>query len=59
MKGGERMKPAEKIRINVDCTQIDQTLEKAYRLKDILEEANSLADELASKNILINIDVQD
>lgn len=41
--------------IDVDTSQVVEATKKA---KKLLKKANSLADELASKEILLNIDVQ-
>lgn len=39
-------------KIKVDTCEVDATIKKAKRLRKLLKEANSLADELASKNLL-------
>lgn len=44
---------------HIDTTEIDSVIAKAERLKSLLEEANSLADELASKEIKLSVDVLD
>lgn len=44
---------------HVITSEIDAVAEKAERLKDLLEEASSLADELASKKIKLLADAQD
>ena len=41
--------------IDVDTSQV---VEATKKTKKLLKKANSLADELASKEILLNIDVQ-
>lgn len=52
------MKSCEiKIKANIDTSEVDETIEKVQRLNILLEEANSLVDELASKKLLkINIE---
>ncbi len=37
--------------ITVDCTEVKSAMKKVKRLRKLLKEANSLADELASKKI--------
>ena len=44
--------------IDVDTSQVVEATTKAKKLLKLLKKANSLADELASKEILLNIDVQ-
>lgn len=44
--------------IDVDTSQVVEATKKAKKLLKLLKKANSLADELASKAILLNIDVQ-
>ena len=44
--------------IDVDTSQVVEATKKAEKLLKLLKKANSLADELASKEILLNIDVQ-
>lgn len=53
------MKSCEiKIKPNIDTSEVDETIEKIQRLNVLLEEANSLVDELASKKLLkINIEL--
>lgn len=53
-------KPSEVTKkIKVDATEIDRTIKKAKRLRKLLKEANSLASELASKDLLkINVEVR-
>ncbi|WP_170145206.1 hypothetical protein [Ammoniphilus oxalaticus] len=50
------MKKVNSISLNVDTTELVEVLKKVERFKELLKEANSLADELASKEIKINID---
>lgn len=44
--------------IDVDTSQVVEATKKTKKLLKLLKKANSLADELASKAILLNIDVQ-
>ena len=44
--------------IDVDTSQVVEATKKTKKLLKLLRKANSLADELASKEILLNIDVQ-
>ena len=44
--------------IDVDTSQVVEATKKAKKLLKLLKKATSLADELASKEILLNIDVQ-
>lgn len=46
-----------RIKPKIDMTEIDEAIEKAKRLSGLLKEANSLADELASQTIKLNIEV--
>lgn len=48
----------ENLVIDVDMTQVDETLKKVNRLHELLKEANSLADELASKEIKIKTSIK-
>lgn len=43
------------INAKVTCDGLDEILEKAERLRQLLKEANSLADELASKDLKVTI----
>ena len=47
----------EKIEIKVERSELDDALKKVKRLRKILKEANSLADELASKNINVTVSI--
>lgn len=54
----KKKKPIKmRIKPKIDMTEIDETIEKAKRLSRLLKEANSLADELASQTIKLNIEV--
>ena len=44
--------------IDVDTSQVVEATKKTKKLLKLIKKANSLADELASKEILLNIDVQ-
>ena len=44
--------------IDVDTSQVVEATKKTKKLLKLLKKANSLADELDSKEILLNIDVQ-
>ena len=44
--------------IDVDTSQVVEATKKTKKLLKLLKKANSLADELASKEILLNINVQ-
>lgn len=44
---------------HIDTTEIGSVIAKAEHLKSLLEEANSLADELAHKEIKLSVDVLD
>lgn len=45
----------QKIKLNIDQSEMKKTIKKAKRLRNLLKEANSLADELASKDLNITI----
>lgn len=45
------------VTLDVDATEVKRAIKKVRRLVKLLKEANSLADELASKNINLKIDV--
>ena len=44
------------VTLNVEVTGIDEAIEKAERLREIIKEAKSLADELASMKIELHLD---
>ena len=44
--------------IDVDTSQVVEATKKTKKLLKLLKKANSLSDELASKEILLKIDVQ-
>lgn len=45
--------------VNADTSQVDKTIEKVERLHKLVKEANSLADELANKEISIKLSIDD
>ena len=45
----------EKVKVNVDKSEVKKAIKKVKRLRRLLKEANSLADELALKEIKITI----
>lgn len=51
------MKMNEVIKVKVDRSEVKKAIKKAKRLRKLLKEANSLADELASKEIMLKINV--
>ena len=57
--GGETM--TEPIKIKVDMTDLDKAIEKATQLGKALQEANSYADELASRmsNMKLEVEIED
>lgn len=47
------------LRAHIDMREVDECTKKAERLSELLKEANSLADELASKgNITLSVEVE-
>lgn len=44
-----------KLTAKIDTTEIDKAVEKAVRLKKLLKEANSLARELASMELKLDV----
>lgn len=51
------MKYSKKIKIKADDSEVKKTIKKVKRLRKLLKEANSLADELASKDIEVIISI--
>lgn len=49
------MEENKKVIINIDIEGIDENIEKAKRLVELLKEAKTLADELASVNFNIKL----
>ncbi len=45
-----------KLEPKIDMSEIDVTMEKLERLKELLKEANPLVDELTSKSIELHIE---
>lgn len=58
-EGGENM--TEPIKIKVDMTDLDKAIEKATQLGKALQEANSCADELASRmsNMKLEVEIEE
>lgn len=56
-EGGDNM--TEPIKIKVEMTDLDKAIEKATQLGKALQEANSCADELASRmsNMKVSVEV--
>lgn len=46
-----------KIRVKTDRSEVEMAIKKAKRLRKLLKEANSLTYELASKEIMLKINV--
>lgn len=44
-----------KLTAKIDTTEIDKAIEKAVRLQELLKEANSLARELASTELKLDV----
>ncbi len=44
-------------KIRIDTMEVDMAIKKTKKLRKLLKEANSLANELASKNLL-KVDIQ-
>lgn len=51
------MKTSKTIKVKVDDSEVKETIKKVKRLRKLLKEANSLADELASKDIEMIISI--
>lgn len=47
------------VNVNADTSQVNEAIEKVERLHDLVKEANSLADELANKEISIKLSIDD
>lgn len=47
-----------KVKVSVDDSEVKKTMRKVKRLRKLLKEANSLADELTSKEITVFISLQ-
>ena len=47
------------LQVHIDTSELDAVTEKAQHLKELLEEASSLANELASKEISLSVEVKD
>ena len=44
-----------KLKVELDCSQIDTAIEKLEKLHEFLKEANTLTDELASKILTVTL----
>lgn len=53
-KGGDTTKPVKQ-KVHVDMKEVKKAEKKLKRIRRLLKEANSLADELASKGIKVNV----
>ena len=58
-EGGDNM--TEPIKIKVEMTDLDKAIEKATQLGKALQEANSYADELASRmsNMKLEVEIEE
>lgn len=54
MRGGDKTKPIKQ-KVHVNMREVKKAEKKLKRLRRLLKEANSLADELASKGIKVNV----
>lgn len=45
----------EKVKVKINTKELDSTIKKVRKLCKLLKEANSLADELASKDLRLHI----
>ena len=46
-----------KLTAKIDTTEIDKAIEKAARLQELMKEANSLARELASMELKLDVEL--
>lgn len=46
-----------KLTAKIDTTEIDKAIEKAVRLQELMKEANSLARELASMELKLDVEL--
>ena len=51
------MRVERKVKVKVDDKSVKETLKKVKRLRKLLKVANSLADELASKDLQLHIKI--
>ena len=51
------MRVERKVKVKVDDKSVKETLKKVKRLRKLLKEAKSLADELASKDLQLHIKI--
>ena len=49
------MEDKQKVKVTVETVEVKDAMKKVKKLKRLLKEANSLADELASKDFKITI----
>ncbi len=49
------MEDKQKVKVTVETVEVKDAMKKVKKLKRLLKEANSLADELASKEISITL----
>jgi hypothetical protein len=49
------LKNMVKLKVNIETSEIDETTNKAARLVELLKEAKSLADDLASSSLEISL----
>lgn len=54
----EKEIPEVEVKVRIDQTDLDDTLKKLERIRDLMKEANSLAGELASSENPLLKDVQ-
>ena len=45
----------EKVKVKINTKELDSTIKKVRKLRKLLKEANSLVDELASKDFRLHI----
>lgn len=45
----------EKVKVKINTKELDSTIKKARKLRKLLKEANSLVNELASKDLRLHI----
>lgn len=51
----KRKTPKVKVKVHIDQTEIDEMMRKFERIRDLMNEANSLAHELASEEKVVKI----
>lgn len=55
--GGDQIKSTP-VTVKVDTSELDETIDKANKLVEILNEASSLVNELASKDVKLKVYVE-